>query len=156
MLKQLNLLRKRVALQVTKESIYACIYVICALLRKVKHLRSLKLLIVNTHNCLKLQISVSATYSRNDSSSLLALAVIRWLLNAWKVNKQTKKQQKQKLKKKQYSNRSPCDIFRYSRIVLAVAKLDFRKTVLPNEHSYLVFNQDRKLDRKICTTEMNV
>ena len=62
-------------------------------------LRSLKLLIVNTHNCLKLQISVSATYSRNDSSSLLALAVIRWFLNAWKINKQTKKQQKQKLKK---------------------------------------------------------
>ena len=82
MLKQLNLLRKRVALQVTKESIYACMYVICALLRKVKHLRSLKLLIVNTHNCLKLQISVSATYSRNDSSSRLALAVIRWFLNA--------------------------------------------------------------------------
>ena len=82
MLKQLNLLRKRVALQVTKEIIYACMYVICALLRKIKHLRSLKLLTVNTHNCLKLQISVSATYSRNDSSSLLALAVIRWLLNA--------------------------------------------------------------------------
>ena len=39
MLKQLNLLRKRVALQVTKESIYACMYVICALLRKIKHLR---------------------------------------------------------------------------------------------------------------------
>ena len=54
MLKQLNLLRKRVALQVTKEIIYACMYVICALLRKIKHLRSFKLLIVNTHNCLKL------------------------------------------------------------------------------------------------------
>ena len=132
MLHKLNLLRKRVALQVTKESIYACMYVICALLRKVKHLRSLKLLIVNTHNCLKLQISVSATYSRNDSSSLLALAVIRWFLHAWNVNKQTKKQQKQKFKKMQYSNRSPCDIFRYSRIVLAVAKLDFRKTVFHN------------------------
>ena len=82
MLKQLNLLRKRVALQVTKESIYACMYVNSALLRKVKHLRLLKLLIVKTHNCLKLQISVSATYSRNDSSSRLALAEIRWLLNA--------------------------------------------------------------------------
>ena len=153
MLKQLNLLRKRVALQVTKESIYACMYVICALLRKIKHLRSLKLLIVNRHNCLKLQISVSATYSRSDSSSLLALAVIRWFLNAWKINKQTKKQQKQKLKKK---SSIQIDHPAISRIVLAVVKLDFRKTVLPNEHSHLVFNQDRKLDKKICTTKMNV
>ena len=43
MLKKLNLLRKRVTLQVTKDSMYACMYVICALLGKFKHLTSLKL-----------------------------------------------------------------------------------------------------------------
>ena len=37
---------------------------------------------VITHNCLKLQISVRATFTRDDSSSRLALAVIRWFLNA--------------------------------------------------------------------------
>ena len=40
MLKQLNLLRKRVALQVTKEIIYACMYVICALLESNQVKRS--------------------------------------------------------------------------------------------------------------------
>ena len=59
----------------------------------------------------------------------------------------------QKLKKK---SSIQIDHPAISRIVLAVVKLDFRKTVLPNEHSHLVFNQDRKLDKKICTTKMNV
>ena len=72
-------------------------------------------------------------------------------------NKQTNKETtKTKIKIKRSSNGSPCDIFRYSRIVLAVTNLDFRKTVLHNEHSYLVFNQDRKLDKTISITEMNV
>ena len=52
------------------------------------------------------------------------------------------------------SNRSPCDIFRYSRIVLVVAKWE-KKTVFHNVLT-LLFNQDRKLDKKICITEMNV
>ena len=48
-------------------------------------------------------------------------------------NKQTTKETtKTKIKVKRSSNRSPCDIFRYSRIVLVVAKLDFRKTVFHN------------------------
>ena len=70
-------------------------------------------------------------------------------------NKQTNKETT-KIKIKRSSERSPCDIFRYSRIVRAVANLGFRKTVLHNEHSYLVLNQDRKLDKTICITEMNV
>ena len=41
--KKKMLLRKRVTLQVTKDIMYACMYVICTLLRKFKHLRSLKL-----------------------------------------------------------------------------------------------------------------
>ena len=69
-------------------------------LHAIKEVQAFKIIetLVNTHNCLKLQVSVSATHTRNDSSSRLALAVIRWVLNAWKINKQTKKQQKQKLK----------------------------------------------------------
>ena len=69
-------------------------------LHAIKEVQAFKIIdtLVNTHNCLKFQISVSPTYSRNDSSFRLALAVIRWFLNAWKINKQTKKQQKQKLK----------------------------------------------------------
>ena len=48
-------------------------------------------------------------------------------------NKQTNKETtKTKIKIKRSSNRSPCDIFRYSRIVLVVAKLEFRKTVFHN------------------------
>ena len=59
-------------------------------LQTIKEVQALKIIetLVNTHNCLKLQISVSATYTRNDNSSCLALAVIRWFLNAWKINKQ--------------------------------------------------------------------
>ena len=70
-------------------------------LHAIKEVQAFKIIetLVNTHNCLKFQISVSATYTRNDSSSRLALAVIRWFLNAWKTNKQKKKQQKQKWKK---------------------------------------------------------
>ena len=41
--KKKMLLRKRVTLQVTKDIMYACMYVICTLFRKFKHLRSLKL-----------------------------------------------------------------------------------------------------------------
>ena len=69
-------------------------------LHAIKEVQAFKIIetLVNTHNCLKFQISVSPTNSRNDSSFRLALAVIRWFLNAWKINKQTKKQQKQKLK----------------------------------------------------------
>ena len=69
-------------------------------LHAIKEVQAFKIIetLVNTHNCLEFQISVSPTYSRNDSSFRLALAVIRWFLNAWKINKQTKKQQKQKLK----------------------------------------------------------
>ena len=53
-------------------------------LHAIKEVQVFKIIetLVNTHNCLKFQISVSPTYSRNDSSFRLALAVIRWFLNA--------------------------------------------------------------------------
>ena len=53
-------------------------------LHAIKEVQAFKIIetLVNTHNCLKFQISVSATYTRNDSSSRLALAMIRWFLNA--------------------------------------------------------------------------
>ena len=53
-------------------------------LRAIKGVQAFKIIEtpVNTHNYLKLQISLSATYTRNDSSSRLALAVIKWFLNA--------------------------------------------------------------------------
>ena len=43
-------------------------------LRAIKEVQALKIIEtpVNTHNSLKLQISVSGTYTRNDSSSRLA------------------------------------------------------------------------------------
>ena len=64
-------------------------------------------------------------------------------------NKQTNKETtKTKIEIKRSSNGSPCDIFRYSRIVLVVAKLDFRKTVFQNVLT-LLFNQDRKLVIKV-------
>ena len=53
-------------------------------LHAIKEVQAFKIIEtpVNTHNCLKLQISVRATFTRDDSSSRLALAVIRWFLNA--------------------------------------------------------------------------
>ena len=70
-------------------------------------------------------------------------------------NKQTNKEKtKTKIEIKRSSNRSPCDIFRYSRIVLAVAKLAFRKTVFQNVLT-LLFNQDRKLDIKVLKFHIN-
>ena len=65
------------------------------------------------------------------------------------ISKQTNKETtKTKIEIKRSSNRSPCDIFQYSRIVLAVAKLDFPKNVFHNILT-LLFNQDRKLDIKV-------
>ena len=48
-------------------------------LHAIKEVQAFKIIesLVNKHNCLKLQISVSVTYTHNDSSSRLALAVIR-------------------------------------------------------------------------------
>ena len=53
-------------------------------LHAIKEVQAFKIIEipVNTHNCLKLQISVRSTFTRDDSSSRLALAVIRWFLNA--------------------------------------------------------------------------